>query len=73
MSNRQPPMVDMLNAEIMRIPPPMLPQLKQEMGLGDKDMAALSVEEKVCSDFRVLLSSILGVLTLPRSPRSNNS
>ncbi|KAI0653019.1 hypothetical protein C8Q70DRAFT_656777 [Cubamyces menziesii] len=46
MSNRQPPMVDMLNAEIMRIPPPMLPQLKQEMGLGDKDMAALSVEEK---------------------------
>ena len=72
MSNRQPPMVDMVNAEIMRIPPPVLQQLKQEMGLGDKDVAAFSVEEKVCSVFRVLLSSILGALTLPQSPRSNN-
>ena len=72
MSNRQPP-VEMLNTEIMRMPPPTLQQLKQEMGLGDKDVNAFTLEEKVCSDFHELLSSIWGVLTLPRSPLSNNS
>ncbi|KAI0331696.1 hypothetical protein GY45DRAFT_601182 [Cubamyces sp. BRFM 1775] len=46
MSNRQPPMLEMLNTEILRMPPPTLQQLKQEMGLGDKDTAALTLEEK---------------------------
>jgi collagen type III alpha len=36
-----------INIELNRIPPPVLNALKQEAGLGDKDMMSLTIEEKV--------------------------
>ncbi|KAI8985655.1 hypothetical protein BD414DRAFT_537151 [Trametes punicea] len=46
LAHRQPPTVEMLNAEINRMPPPTLQKIKQDMGLGDKDVASFTPEEK---------------------------
>lgn len=39
--------LDVLNVEINRIPPPLLSKLKQDLGFGDKDPNALTIDEKV--------------------------
>lgn len=58
LTSRQPPPGGMssgavsennINAEVMRIPQVLMNSLKGEMGLGDKDFAALSMAEKVLS------------------------
>ena len=38
---------EMLLNELNRIPPPTLHKLKQDLGIGDKDINALTMEEKV--------------------------
>ena len=42
-----------INAELMRIPQMLLLSLKQGMGLADKDLASLTLVEKVCFLFCV--------------------
>ena len=44
---------EMLLNELNRIPPPTLHKLKQDLGIGDKDINALTMEEKV----RMLLTN----------------
>lgn len=41
--------LEMLNGEINRMPPPLLNKLKQDLGFGDKDVNAFTIDEKVCS------------------------
>ena len=41
-----------VNAEVMRIPTNIILQLKRENGLADKDLATLTIQEKVRSLFR---------------------
>ena len=48
-----------INAEIMRIPLNVILQLKQENGLGDKDLASLTMLEKVRFLFRFFVLSSL--------------
>ncbi len=38
-------------SEIMRIPPNMVGQLKQELGLDGKEPTAMTFDEKVCLQF----------------------
>ena len=50
MSHRQPPGMPQpsLEMELNRIPPPVLQRLKQDIGLAEKDVTAMTHEEKVC-------------------------
>ena len=53
MAARQPPgsdprAVEHINNELSRIPPDLIASAKAEAGLGDKDFASLSLDEKVC-------------------------
>ena len=42
---------EQMTAEIMRIDPQILNELRQELGLGNKDVMSMSVDEKVRMDF----------------------
>jgi collagen type III alpha len=54
---------DAVNTEIMIIPTNMMNVLKQELGLGDKDLPLLSMNEKVCVFFfLVVLFNRLSIL-----------
>ena len=65
LTSRQPPggmgaaSESNINAEVMSIPQHFMNSLKREMGLGDKDLATLTMAEKVCA-----LSSCLWIFVL---------
>ncbi len=52
-SHRQPPGMaqpshEMIQQELNRIPPPVLQRLRQELNMPEKDVSAMTLEEKVC-------------------------
>ena len=52
---------EMLTSELNRIPPPSLAKLKQDLGMPDKDLTIMTLEEKVRNNYCVSSAALTSV------------